>query len=346
MPDPDPDIQRRFQFIVPRIYYDQDADLQRLQGKRIAILGYGIQGSAQACNLRDSGLSVHVGLHEGARRAAQARSDGFEVLPVAEAVSRADYVQVLIPDERQGQIYATEIAPHLRPGQVLAFSHGFAIHFHQIVPPPTVDVLMIAPKAPGATVRGLYQNGQGVPALIAVHQDASGHAAALGLAYAKGIGCTRAGVFETSFKEETETDLFGEQNVLCGGVSDLIKAGFDTLVEAGYAPEMAYFECCHELKLIVDLIYAGGIEGMFQGVSNTAEYGGLTVGPRLIDDAVRARMRENLRRVQSGEFARDWVLENHANWPVMSALRAQEQAHPITEVGQRLRAMMPWLGRR
>ena len=331
---------------MPRIYYDQDADLSRLEGQTIAILGYGIQGSAQAQNLRDSGLRVLVGLHAAARRGAQARADGFEVLPVAEAVRRADYVQVLIPDERQGETYQAEIAPQLRPGQVLAFSHGFAIHFRQIVPPADVDVLMIAPKAPGATVRGLYQNGQGVPALIAIQQDASGRARDLGLAYAKGIGCTRAGVFETSFKEETETDLFGEQNVLCGGVSDLIKAGFDTLVEAGYAPEMAYFECCHELKLIVDLIYAGGIDGMYNGVSNTAEFGGMTVGPRLIDAAVKERMRENLRRVQSGEFARDWVLENQAHWPVMGALRSQEQEHPIAEVGRRLRAMMPWLARR
>jgi len=330
---------------LPRIYYDQDADLARLQGKTIAILGYGIQGSAQAQNLRDSGLKVLIGLHAGARRTEQAKADGFEVLPVAEACRRADYVQVLIPDERQGDTYAAEIAPNLRPGQVLAFSHGFAIHFRQIVPPKDVDVLMIAPKAPGATVRSLYLNGQGVPALIAVQQDASGRAHDLGLAYAKGIGCTRAGVFETTFKEETETDLFGEQNVLCGGVAELIKAGFETLVEAGYAPEMAYFECCHELKLIVDLIYAGGIDGMYQGVSNTAEYGGLTVGPRIVDDRVKAVMKENLRRVQSGEFARDWVLENKANWPVMGALRGQDQEHQITEVGRKLRAMMPWLNR-
>lgn len=329
---------------MPRIYYDQDADLARLSGKTIAILGYGIQGSAQACNLRDSGLKVVVGLHAGARRTEQAKRDGFEVLPVAEAVRRADYVQVLIPDERQGDTFREEIGPNLRAGQVLAFSHGFAIHFHQIVPPADVDVLMIAPKAPGATVRSLYQNGQGVPALIAVQQDASGRARELGLAYAKAIGCTRAGVFETTFREETETDLFGEQNVLCGGVAELVKAGFDTLVEAGYAPEMAYFECCHELKLIVDLIYAGGLEGMYQGVSNTAEYGGLTVGPRIVDEHVRSVMRENLRRVQAGEFARDWVLENRANWPVMEALRAQGREHAITEVGQRLRAMMPWLG--
>ena len=328
---------------MAHIYYDGDADLARLRGRTIAVLGYGIQGSAQARNLRDSGLSVVVGLHAGARRADQARGDGFEVLPVPEAVARADYVQVLIPDELQGGVYAEQIAPRLRAGQVLGFSHGFAVHFHQIVPPADVDVLMIAPKAPGATVRALYENGQGVPALIAVHQDASGHARDLGLAYAKGIGCTRAGVLETSFREETETDLFGEQNVLCGGVAELIKAGFETLVEAGYAPEMAYFECCHELKLIVDLIYAGGIGGMWTGVSNTAEFGGLTVGPRLIDDAVRARMRENLRRVQAGEFAREWVLENRASQPVLSALRAQDEAHPITAVGARLRAMMPWL---
>ena len=328
---------------MPRIYYDQDADVSRLHGKTIAVLGYGIQGSAQAQNLRDSGLKVVVGLHAGARRRDQAQADGFTVLSVPDAVRQADYVQVLIPDERQGDTYAAEIAPNLRAGQVLAFSHGFAIHFHQIVPPADIDVLMIAPKAPGNTVRALYQDGQGVPALIALHQDASGHARDLGLAYARAIGCTRAGVFETSFKEETETDLFGEQNVLCGGVADLVKAGFDILVEAGYAPEMAYFECCHELKLIVDLIYAGGLEGMYQGVSNTAEYGGMTAGPRVIDAHVRASMRENLRRVQSGEFAKEWVLENRANWPVMASLRAQEQAHPMAEVGQRLRAMMPWL---
>ncbi len=328
---------------MPRIYYDQDADLARLNGKTIAILGYGIQGSAQAQNLRDSGLNVIVGLHEGARRSQQAKQDGFEVMSVAQAVKRADYVQVLIPDERQGDTYNTEIAPNLRPGQVLAFSHGFAIHFRQIVPPKDVDVLMIAPKAPGATVRSLYQNGQGVPALIAIHQDASGRAHDLGLAYAKGIGCTRAGVFETTFKEETETDLFGEQTVLCGGVAELIKAGFDTLVEAGYAPEMAYFECCHELKLIVDLIYAGGIDGMYNGVSNTAEFGGMTTGARIVDDHVKAVMKDSLRRIQSGEFAREWVLENKANWPVMGALRTREQGHGITEVGRRLRAMMPWL---
>ena len=328
---------------MPRIYYDQDADVSRLHGKTIAVLGYGIQGSAQAQNLRDSGLKVVVGLHAGARRRDQAQSDGFTVLSVPDAVRQADYVQVLIPDERQGDTYAAEIAPNLRAGQVLAFSHGFAIHFHQIVPPADIDVLMIAPKAPGNTVRALYQDGQGVPALIALHQDASGHARDLGLAYARAIGCTRAGVIETSFKEETETDLFGEQNVLCGGVSDLVKAGFDILVEAGYAPEMAYFECCHELKLIVDLIYAGGLEGMYQGVSNTAEYGGMTAGPRVIDEHVRASMRENLRRVQSGEFAKEWVLENRANWPVMGALRSSEQAHAITAVGRELRAMMPWL---
>ncbi len=328
---------------MPRIYYDQDADVSRLHGRTIAVLGYGIQGSAQAQNLRDSGLKVVVGLHDGARRRAQAETDGFKVASVAEAVRQADYVQVLIPDERQGDTYATEIAPNLRAGQVLAFSHGFAIHFHQIVPPADIDVLMIAPKAPGNTVRNLYQDGQGVPALIAIHQDASGHARDLGLAYARAIGCTRAGVFETSFKEETETDLFGEQNVLCGGVADLVKAGFDILVEAGYAPEMAYFECCHELKLIVDLIYAGGLEGMYQGVSNTAEYGGMTAGPRVVDEHVRANMRENLRRVQSGEFAKEWVLENRANWPVMTALRSSEQAHPITAVGRELRGMMSWL---
>ncbi len=334
---------RRPDAVLPKIYYDHDADLARLQGKTVAILGYGSQGHAQAQNLRDAGIAVRVGLHQGARRWSQAEADGFTVSGVAEAVQAADYVQVLIPDERQAETYIREIAPHLRPGKVLGFSHGFAVHFHQIVPPADVDVVMIAPKAPGAMVRRLAVEGKGTPALVAIQQDASGHALDLALAYGKGIGCTRAGIFTTTFREETETDLFGEQNVLCGGVSELIKAGFDTLVAAGYAPEMAYFECCHELKLIVDLIYEGGIEGMRQGVSNTAEYGDLTVGPRVIDAHVRATMAENLRRIQRGEFARDWVLENQANWPVMTARRREESEHPITEVGRRLRAMMPWL---
>lgn len=323
-----------------KMYYDKDADLNLLKGKTIAVIGYGSQGHAQAQNLKDSGLKVVIGMR---RKAPEAESYGFEVLSVAEAAARADIIQILIPDEVQGKVYRDSIAPHLTSGKALCFSHGFNIHFGQINPPADVDVFMIAPKSPGHMVRRMYQNGAGVPGLIAVHQNATGKAKDLALAYAKGIGCTRAGVFETSFKEETETDLFGEQAVLCGGVSELVKAGFDTLVEAGYAPEMAYFECLHELKLIVDLIYEGGLSNMRYSVSDTAEYGDYVTGPRIITDETREEMRQVLYEIQSGQFAREWLLENSINRPVFNAMKKSEAEHPIEEVGKRLREMMPWL---
>jgi ketol-acid reductoisomerase len=328
---------------MARIYYDPDADLSLLRGRTIGIIGYGSQGHAQAQNLRDSGLDVLVGLYEGARRWQMAQADGFRVATVDRVAAEADFIQMLIPDERQAATYERDVRPHLRAGKVLGFSHGFSIHFNQVVPPPDVDVVMVAPKAPGHMVRRLTREGQGVPGLVAVQQDVSGRAKELALAYAKGIGCTRAGVFETSFREETESDLFGEQNVLCGGISELIKAGFEILVEAGYAPEMAYFECCHELKLIVDLVYEGGLDRMRYSISDTAEYGDYYNGPRLIDEGVRARMRESLRRIQTGEFAKEWVLENQAGRPVLTAKRRTEAQHPLEVVGRELRAMMSWL---
>lgn len=326
-----------------RIYYDQDADLGVLEGKTVAVVGYGSQGRAQAQNLRDSGIQVVVGLRPASPSAAMAQAEGLEVVPVAEATRRAAVIQMLIPDEQQARVYREEIAPHLTAGKALMFSHGFNIHFGQIVPPPDVDVFMVAPKSPGPMLRRLYTEGAGVPGLIAVHQDYSGQAKALALAYAKAIGLTRAGVFETTFREETETDLFGEQCVLCGGVSELIKAGFETLVEAGYAPEIAYFECLHELKLIVDLIYEGGLTEMRRRVSNTAEYGDYRTGRRIIDEMVREKMRQVLAEIQSGEFAREWVLENQANQPVLKAQRRREQAHQIEQIGKELRQMMSWL---
>ncbi|MEW6770394.1 MAG: ketol-acid reductoisomerase [Bacillota bacterium] len=326
-----------------RIYYDQDADLGVLEGKTVAVVGYGSQGRAQAQNLRDSGIQVVVGLRPASPSAAMAQAEGLEVVPVAEATRRAAVIQMLIPDEQQARVYREEIAPHLTAGKALMFSHGFNIHFGQIVPPPDVDVFMVAPKSPGPMLRRLYTEGAGVPGLIAVHQDYSGQAKALALAYAKAIGLTRAGVFETTFREETETDLFGEQCVLCGGVSELIKAGFETLVEAGYAPEIAYFECLHELKLIVDLIYEGGLTEMRRRVSNTAEYGDYRTGRRIIDEMVREEMRQVLAEIQSGEFAREWVLENQANQPVLKAQRRREQNHQIEEIGKELRQMMSWL---
>lgn len=323
-----------------KMYYDSDADINLLKGKTIAVIGYGSQGHAQAQNLKDSGLNVIIGMR---RKAPEAENYGFEVLPVAEAAAKADIIQILIPDEVQGKVYREAIAPHLTAGKALCFSHGFNIHFGQIVPPADVDVFMVAPKSPGHMVRRMYQDGAGVPGLIAVHQDASGKAKDLALAYAKGIGCTRAGVFETSFKEETETDLFGEQAVLCGGVSALVKAGFDTLVEAGYAPEMAYFECLHELKLIVDLIYEGGLSYMRYSISDTAEFGDYVTGPRIITDETREEMRQVLYEIQSGQFAREWLLENSINRPAFNAIKKSEAEHPIEEVGKKLREMMPWL---
>jgi ketol-acid reductoisomerase len=314
-----------------------------LQNKKIAVLGYGSQGHAQAQNLRDSGLSVIVAELPGSKAWDQAQEDGLEVTTVVEAVRGADIIQFLLPDQTQASVYKKEVVPYLAGGKVLMFSHGFNIHYHQIVPPENVDVIMIAPKSPGHLLRRMYVQGAGVPALVAVYQDYTGKALSYALAYAKGIGSTRAGVIETTFKEETETDLFGEQAVLCGGVTALIKAGFETLVEAGYQPEIAYFECLHELKLIVDLIYEAGLSMMRFSISDTAEYGDLTRGSRLINEQVRAEMRRILTEVQTGEFAREWILENQANRPVFQALREKEKEHLIEKVGAQLRAMMPWL---
>ena len=328
---------------MAKIYYDSDADLSLLKGKTIAIIGYGSQGHAHALNLRDSGCDVVVGLREGGGSWPQAEAAGFTVLPIAEAATAADMVMILVPDPAQPALYRQAIAPNLSPGDTLMFAHGFNIRFGQIVPPPEVDVSMIAPKAPGHRMREVYVEGGGVPALLAVHQDASGRAKEMALAYAKGLGCTRAGVIETTFAEETETDLFGEQAVLCGGVSALIKAGFETLVEAGYQPEIAYFECLHEMKLIVDLIQEGGLSYMRYSVSETAEHGDYTGGPRIITEATRAEMRQMLREIQDGTYARSWILENMAGRPFFNTMRRREQEHPIEEVGRKLRAMMPWL---
>jgi len=325
-----------------QMLYNEDADLKHLSDKKIAIIGYGSQGHAQAQNLRDSGLDVLIGLRKGGSWD-QALKDGFEVLNVAEAVNRGDIVQLLLPDERQAAVYKAEIEPQLQEGNVLSFSHGFNIHYHQIVPPVYVDVVMVAPKGPGDLVRRIYTQGEGVPALVAVYQDYTGNAFQTALAYAKGIGATRAGVLETSFKEETETDLFGEQAVLCGGTTALIKAGFETLVEAGYKPEIAYFECVHELKLIVDLIHEGGFSWMRHSISDTAEYGDLTRGERVVTDTTREAMRGLLKDIQTGEFAREWILENQAHRPVYNALTQRERGHPIETVGAKLRAMMTWL---
>ncbi len=326
-----------------KIYYDQDADLGVLQEQTICVLGYGSQGHAHALNLRDSGLKVIVGLRKGGPSYEKAKADGFDPLPPAEACAQADVIMVLVPDQIQPQIYEEAIRPNLSAGKMLMFAHGFNIHFGQIVPPKDVDVTMVAPKGPGHLVRREYERGAGVPCLVAVQQDATGKALQRALAYARGIGGTRAGVLETSFREETETDLFGEQCVLCGGVSALIKAGFETLVEAGYQPEIAFFECCHELKLIVDLIYEGGLAFMRYSISDTAEYGDLTRGPRIINEDVKKEMKRILEEIQSGRFAREWILENQANRPVMNALRRREAEHLIEEVGAKLRAMMPWL---
>ena len=325
------------------IYYDSDANFELLKERTVAIIGYGAQGRAQALNLQDSGANVVVGLYEGSRSKARAEAEGITVKTVEEASAMADIVQILIPDEKHSAVYRDEIAPNMQAGNMLMVSHGFSVHFGQIVPADDIDVTMIAPKGPGSLVREVFEGGGGVPCLIAIHQDTTGAARDIALAYARGIGGTRAGVIETTFREETETDLFGEQAVLCGGTAALIKAAFDTLVEAGYQPEMAYFECLHELKLIVDLIYTGGLSKMRNDVSNTAEYGDLTRGPQLIDDSVREKMRQILKDVQGGVFAREWVLENQANQPVLQALRRQEAALEIEEVGKNLRSMMSWL---
>jgi len=321
-------------------YYESDAEIGVLKGKRIAVIGYGSQGRGQSLNLRDSGLDVVIGLRPGKSWDAAVK-DGMKVMTVAEATRGADIVQILLPDEHQGSVFRHEILPHLSPGKCLMFSHGFNIHFGQIVPPETVDVVMVAPKGPGFMVRRQYEEGKGVPALIAVHRDHTGKAHAIALAYAKGIGATRAVVLETSFREETETDLFGEQAVLCGGCTSLVKAGFETLVDAGYEPEMAYLEVLHELKLIVDLIYEGGLTNMRQYISNTAQYGDLTRGPRVIGPEAYEAMQEILEEIQSGKFAREWMLENLVNRPQFTALTKADEEHLIEEVGKEVRAMMP-----
>lgn len=331
---------------MAKVYYEADGDLQNLAGKTIAVIGYGSQGHAHALNLRDSGLNVIVGLPASSKSRAKAAAQKLEVVEPAEAARRGDVIVVLIPDPVQAQVYKESIAPHLTPGKTLLFAHGFNIHFKFVVPPPTVDVIMIAPKSPGHRMRELFTEGIGVPALLAVEQDASGRAEQTALAYAKGVGSLKAGVIRTTFKEETETDLFGEQSVLCGGVSALITSAFETLVAAGYQPEIAYFECLHELKLIVDLFYQGGISYMRYSVSDTAEYGDYTRGNRIITEETRDEMRQILYEVQSGEFAKEWILENQAKRPVFNALRRQEAAHPIEEVGKKLRAMMGWLQRK
>ncbi len=325
------------------IYYEKDAKLEVLKGKKVAIIGYGSQGHAQALNLRDSGVEVVVAELPGTENYELAKSHGFEPVSAAQAAEQGDLVQILAPDDVQAAIYTNDIKQHLKKGKTLLFSHGFNIHYHQIEPSPEVDVVMVAPKGPGHLVRAEYEKGAGVPSLVAIHQDASGKALETALAYAKGIGSTRAGVIGTTFEEETETDLFGEQAVLCGGVSELVKAGFDTLVEAGYQPEIAYFECLHELKLIVDLFYQGGINYMRYSVSTTAEYGDYTRGKRIISPAVRDEMKKILSEVQSGEFAREWIMENKCGQPVFKAAQRHEAAHPINEVGERLRKMMTWL---
>jgi len=325
------------------ISYDDDADLGLLAGQKVAILGYGSQGHAHALNLKESGVDVVVGLRAGSGSTAKAEEAGLVVLPTADAVKAADIVMVLLPDTEQKKVYEADIAPNLEPGNSLAFAHGFNIHFDQIQPADGIDVWMIAPKGPGHLVRRTYEEGGGVPALVAVAQDASGHARATALAYAKGIGATRAGVLDTTFEEETETDLFGEQVVLCGGLVELIRNGFETLVEAGYQPESAYFETLHEVKLIVDLIYEGGIANMRYSISDTAEYGDMTRGKRIITPQTKAEMKEILGEIQRGDFAREWIAENESGRPNFEKLRAESREHPIEEVGAQLRAMMPWI---
>ena len=321
-----------------KLYYDENADLNVLKNKKIAVIGYGSQGHAHALNLKDSGIDVVVGLHAGSKSADKARNAGLQVVSNTEAAERADLIMLLIPDEKQKEAFENNIQPHLRPGKALLVAHGFSIHFKQVVPPKDVDVFMVAPKGPGHTVRREYLNDSGVPCLIAVHQNPSGQAQALALAYAKAIGGTRAGVIETTFREETETDLFGEQAVLCGGLTSLIQAGFETLVEAGYSPEMAYFECLHETKLIVDLIYEGGLSNMRYSVSNTAEFGDYTSGPRIIDSQVKENMRRVLASIRSGEFAQLWVDENKQGLPHLTQYREASQNHLIEKVGSEIRA--------
>ncbi len=325
------------------IYYDDDADLGLLQGRKVAVLGYGSQGHAHALNLKESGVDVRVGLREGSGSVQKAEAAGLRVLSTADACKEADVIMVLLPDTEQARVYKEDIEPNLKDRDSLAFAHGFNIHFGQIKPPKGVDVWMIAPKGPGHLVRRTFEEGGGVPALVAISADETGKAKQTALAYARGIGATRAGVLDTTFEEETETDLFGEQVVLCGGLTELIKASYETLVNAGYQPESAYFETLHEVKLIVDLIYEGGIANMRYSISDTAEYGDMTRGPRIVTDETRAEMQKILGEIQSGEFAREWILENQAGRPRFNALRRKSAEHPIEEVGERLRSMMPWI---
>ena len=325
------------------IYYDKDGSSELIARRKVAIIGYGSQGHAHALNLKESGVDVRVGLHEGSKSRDKAVKAGLRVLSVAEAAREADLIMILAPDTSQKKIYEEDIKPHLTKGKALFFAHGFNIHYGQIKPPEDVDVALIAPKSPGHLVRRLYQDGRGTPALIAVHQDATGQARQIGLAYAHALGVLRAGVLETTFKEETETDLFGEQAVLCGGATALVLAGFDTLVEAGYQPESAYFECLHELKLIVDMMYEGGLSWMRHSISDTAEYGDYTRGPRIVDERTREEMKKILREIQSGAFAREWILENQAGRPMFDKLAEEGKAHPIEKVGRNLREMMSWL---
>lgn len=325
------------------MYYDKDADLKYLEDKVVAVIGYGSQGHAQAQNLKDSGVNTIIGLREESSSWPIAEEDGFEVYTTAEAAAKADVIQILIPDIKQASVFKNDIEPNLEEGNALVFSHGFNIHYDQIVPQANVDVFMVAPKSPGHLVRRLYVDGKGVPGLLAVYQDYTGNAYNYGLAYAKGIGCTHAGVIETTFREETETDLFGEQAVLCGGTTSLVKAGFETLVEAGYQPEIAYFEVLNELKLIVDLMFEGGISTMRDSISDTAQYGDLVVGPKVVDSHVKENMQKALKDIQTGEFARNWILENQANRPVFNSLTEKDEDSLIEEVGARLRKMMSWI---
>ena len=329
-----------------KVFYDKDADLRLIKGKKVTILGYGSQGHAHALNLKDSGVKVIVGLRKGGASWDKARKAGLEVKDIADAVKAADFVMILLPDEHIADVYRSEVEPHIKKGAALAFAHGFNIHFGQVVPRSDLDVVMIAPKAPGHTVRSTYVQGGGVPMLIAIHQNPSKKARDLALSYAAAIGGGKAGVIETNFREETETDLFGEQVVLCGGTTALIQAGFETLVEAGYAPEMAYFECLHELKLIVDLIYEGGIANMRYSISDTAEFGDLTRGKRIVTDETRKVMKQILAEVQDGAFAKEWLLENQVGRPTYNARKRQDQEHPIEEVGAKLRGMMSWLDKK
>ncbi|MEE3335755.1 MAG: ketol-acid reductoisomerase [Candidatus Latescibacterota bacterium] len=328
-----------------KMYYDDDANLELLADKTVAVIGYGSQGHAHSLNLKESGVNVVVGLREGSARRAEAEKEGLKVASVAEASKMGDIIMILINDEIQGQVYEADIKPNLTAGNALAFAHGFNIHFGQVVPPAEVDVFMVAPKGPGHLVRRVYSEGGGVPGLLAVEQDDSGRAHDIGLAYVRGIGCTRGGVIQTTFREETETDLFGEQVVLCGGLTELIRAGFDTLVEAGYQPEVAYFECLHEVKLIVDLIYEGGIANMRSSISDTAEFGDLSRGRRVVTEETRAEMKRILSDVQTGKFAKEWMLENQVGRPNYNAQKRRDSEHLIEEVGGRLRGMMSWLGK-